>query len=193
MNITIKKERYSPLGNLILTKWGLLWEVRTPVYKARMPVKPDDYVECNGEQALVDLDAMPGFEMLVPKIPLSLLVDTVNFFRDVVIVQEGKEAIVYYTCRDNVWRLLIPDQINPAVFSVTGPDIVGSDNVGMQVHSHGRNSAYFSSIDDRSEVHGFLYGVVGNLSRPDFMTSYAFRAGHGGNYLPLKVHHVFDC
>jgi PRTRC genetic system protein A len=62
-------------------------------------------------------------------------------------------------------------------------------NTFIEIHSHGRMPAYFSSIDDRDEGGFCLYGVVGAVHLADPLM--ALRLGVYGYYLPLELRQVF--
>jgi len=55
--------------------------------------------------------------------------------------------------------------------------------VAVVVHSHGKIPTYFSKMDDASEDDGFIFGVIGNLDKPD--PTCAFRVGDRGLFFSI--------
>jgi len=84
------------------------------------------------------------------------------------------------------YRLVVPHQI------------VDRDNISyrpisdsvLEIHSHHRYRAYFSSTDDADEQRLCLYGVVGRLDSPQ--PEVALRVGAYGYSLPVPWESVFD-
>lgn len=65
-----------------------------------------------------------------------------------------------------------------------------SEVLVMDIHSHGRMPAFFSSVDNADEKGTQLYLVIGGIGTK--AESYAFRAGIAGKYAPLQLDDIFD-
>lgn len=86
------------------------------------------------------------------------------------------------------WRVTIPQQVaGPA--SVQAVHDAGADTL-IELHSHNRMKAFFSSTDDREERCGFrIYAVIGNLGgkRPEIRV----RVGIHGYFWTIPAASVF--
>lgn len=60
----------------------------------------------------------------------------------------------------------------------------------MDIHSHGRFHAFFSSVDNHDEKGVRLYMVIGNLDRHKH--TYALRAGMAGSFGTLDLSEIFS-
>jgi hypothetical protein len=184
---------FSPLGAAVLSRYGLWWEIETPVYRARLPLPWHQLEKLNGGQIQLDWMAGPLFELKAHIIPTRLLsCSAIHFARELGRCGGQVEALVWLTWDGGAWDLVVPPQ-EQAAWQVESVPVRPDDNVGLVLHSHGRAPAFFSSIDDRSEQDGFLYGVLGGLDPANFAKiSFKFRAGHAGFFLPLHIGEIFD-
>lgn len=166
----------------------VLWSYATPIYRARLPV-PNEKTEGISEITEVP-EAVPMFELLVPKIPLDLLEITCGAFRWVLETgQRQLEAAMYLCYQDENWFCKIPCQEISAC-NVSPEPISALDHVGMVIHSHGFMPAFFSSTDNNGEDDGFIFGVVGDLK--NIMPQFKFRVGDRGYFLPVRFEDLWD-
>ena len=86
----------------------------------------------------------------------------------------------------DAYRLVVPPQEG------TGSSLTYQPPQGVvaEFHSHGRDSAFFSSTDDGDEQGFRVYGVVGCLDTPE--PELTLRLGIYGHFAPLHWRHVFD-
>lgn len=163
-----------------------LWEIRRNALgtfcrhatKARIPGLPRDLEE--------------GFELSVPKIPLSLLWQAVAFFRKVYDLHKS-EAIVRVAYDRKSKRYFLdcpPQQVNAAHCGFDRTKVPGNSIIVAEIHSHGRLAAGFSSTDDSDELADRFYGIVGQVQ--DFFPQTCFRVSIGGKRLSVELEELFD-
>jgi hypothetical protein len=184
---------FSPLGAAMLSRFGLWWEIETPVYRARLPLPWRLLEKMDGGLLQVDWTAGPLFTLKAPKIPARLLAHSaVHFARELACCGGQVEALVWLTWDGQGWDMVTPPQ-DQSAWRVESRAIQPDDNVALVLHSHGHAPAFFSETDDASEQDGFLYGVLGGLdSANTSKISFTFRAGHAGCFLPLHIGEIFD-
>ena len=99
----------------------------------------------------------------------------------------GREVLLAVTFDPSIgYRLTIPPQVAGPERVVYRPPTAAV----LELHSHGRHPAMFSSTDNRDEQGLRLYGVIGSLDtdRPEV----ALRVGAYGHFLPVPWETVFD-
>lgn len=75
---------------------------------------------------------------------------------------------------------------NPSYLEAQRPDLEKHESLAVNLHSHGRHAAGFSSTDDRDDRNEVkIAGVIGSL-HTDSPTA-AFRICTGGEFIPLNV------
>jgi PRTRC genetic system protein A len=84
------------------------------------------------------------------------------------------------------YRMSIPVQAVASENIVYQP----AANVVLEIHSHHRYAARFSSTDDNDEQRLRVYGVVGRLNRE--VPEVALRVGAYGHFMPVAWETVFD-
>jgi PRTRC genetic system protein A len=163
-----------------------LWEIRRNALgvfcrhasKARIPGLPRDLEE--------------GFELSVPKIPLSLLWQAVAFFRKVYELHQS-EAIVRVAYDRKSKRYFLdcpPQQVNAAHCGFDRTKVPGDSIIVAEIHSHGKLSAAFSPTDDGDELADRFYGIVGQVL--DFFPQTCFRVSIGGKRQSVELSELFD-
>jgi PRTRC genetic system protein A len=97
----------------------------------------------------------------------------------------GQEALLVVTWDGRRYRLVAPVQIVDPCQVCYRP----LANALLEIHSHHRYAARFSSIDDADEQRLCLYGVIGRLDgdRPEV----ALRVGAYGYFMPVAWEDVF--
>lgn len=135
----------------------------------------------------------PGFQMTIPKIPMSLLLFIWDFFGSLSEKYE-LEALVHilFDTRRNKYTVRIPKQklTHVSVDSVMEEEYPEHMIHVMDIHSHNTMPAEFSPIDDEDEKPTRLYAVMGRLDKvlPDITV----RASCGGKFIPVDPADVFD-
>jgi PRTRC genetic system protein A len=135
-----------------------------------------------------------GWELTVPKVPVSLLGTAIAFFRKVYSLHHS-EAFVqfFYDTETKDYLLYCPKQVvsgasvkfeRDASFETPARILV------MEIHSHGSMSAFFSGTDDRDEKDDRFYGVVGNVT--DYFPQMKLRLSMGGHTREVDVDDIFD-
>lgn len=130
------------------------------------------------------------FEWTLPKIPISLAREVVKCFEG----DPKKEYAlqIFYDCEKKQYELYEPEQYTAAASVIFHRNWKQEREkvLVMDIHSHGRFSAFFSSTDDSDEKGIRLYMVVGNLDQS--IHSYKLRAGMAGIFGNLKLEDVFE-
>ena len=163
---------------------GQVWEFRhTQVGVFTLPVgNPGSDMTWSG-----------GFNGLVPPPPVSLLQNIVAAFR----AKPEHEALAYLVYEHSHdanpgyrYRVHWPEQDADAT-SVVGCGFVETEDsfVYMQIHSHGRLSAFWSPTDDADEVRTGLYGVVGRCDQA--VVQAQFRMSVAGRFSSLNPRSLF--
>lgn len=130
-----------------------------------------------------------SFLLSAGKIPGSILEEIIAFFKR----DPTKEAAVqvFYDVERKRYRIYYPPQKAGScsvVFS-RSPELENDCVLMMDVHSHGRMNAFFSSIDDHDEKGTRLFMVIGRL---DGAVQCRLRAGIAGSYQEVPVGDVFE-
>lgn len=107
----------------------------------------------------------------------------------------GEREVLFYLSggarsRGERWTLTIPEQVQTgSSVRPVDPGAGGSDTV-IEVHSHHRMSAFFSTQDDREEQTGFrVFAVIGGLGRK--RPQLRARVGIYGHFSEVPVGSVF--
>lgn len=139
-------------------------------------------------------DISSGFYMRLPKIPLSLLFQSITFFQSIWLLY-ATEALVMirYNKITGKYRIEVPEQTatSASVESNLVADNLDSESVHvLDIHSHHTMAAKFSEVDNRDEQPTGLYAVVGRLNDP--VPDISLRASCGGTFFPVSLSEVFD-
>lgn len=163
-----------------------LWEIRRnslgifrrQVTKATIPGLPSGLEE--------------GFELALPKVPISMLWQTVSFFRHVYGLYQSEAAVrVAWNHKTRKYFLECPPQdVSAARCNFDRSRSIENSIIVAEIHSHGQMSAGFSGTDDKDELADRFYGVVGKVL--DFFPQVSFRLAIGGNHLDIEVCDLFD-
>ena len=157
----------------ILAENGLFIRARNPLIQGIFCISP---VEIRGLHPIEErIDLVHG------KIPRHLY----DLSLSVLIASSDREQYLAITWEDE-YRLKIPwqDRNGASVKYVHLPSSV------MDIHSHGRMDAFFSTTDDRDERGLRLYMVVGRLDT--LLPEVELRLGVYGYFVPLAIEDVFD-
>lgn len=135
-----------------------------------------------------------GFIPALPKIPNSILMQLIAFFKSFITGQHELEAMayIYWSAVDNQYYVYVPKQIvSHASVDTTLPEM-DEDRfpLVMEIHSHNNMKAFFSSDDDKDERATRLYAVVGRFDKlfPDIKV----RMSVGGRFMELNPADVFE-
>ena len=130
----------------------------------------------------------------VPKIPLSLLYSTVNFFREIYKKMKSEVYVqFYYDVKEEEYILHCPDQtVSGASVNYKNDEEYQNDNfvLVLEMHSHGSMGAFFSGTDDKDEKADRFFGVVGHVSRQD--PEMKFRLCLGGKATEVSMFSIFQ-
>ena len=131
-----------------------------------------------------------GFIPALPKIPYSILVEIIAFFKS----RGETEAManIYWSVDEQRYVVHVPMQtVSKASVETTLPDI-GEEKflLVMELHSHNTMEALFSHTDNCDETATRLYTVIGRLDKifPDIVT----RISVGGKFVEIAPTLVFD-
>ena len=170
-------ERSGVAYDYVLAGDGLFLATENRHLCARVPV-----ADCR-VRGLPEIGA--AFALLRGRLPHSLWVGVVHearYYSDL-----GDEVLLAVTSYgDWSYRLERPEQDTTAASVRYRP----SADALLEIHSHHRMPAYFSTTDNRDEQGLRLYGVVGRLDteRPEV----ALRVGAYGHWLPVPWEAVFE-
>lgn len=163
-----------------------LWEVRKNALgvfrrhlaKASIPGLPSDLRE--------------GFDLAVPRIPLSLLWQAVAFFRKVYEMRQSEAAVrAVFDRKAKRYVLDCPQQeVSKAHCGFDRTKTPANGVVVLELHSHGGFGAAFSSTDDKDELADRFYGIVGQVM--SFLPQTCFRVSIGGTRLDVDISELFD-
>ncbi len=139
-----------------------------------------------------------GFEMLLPKIPSTILSQIVSFFR-AVHTKHGTEAaaLIRWSTERNEHYVEIPGGPTGTKQEISGasvrykPDPTNMDVIVMDIHSHHTMGAFFSGVDDGDEQGVQLYAVVGNIDHSQPTINIRARM-HGEDVATPTVEEIFD-
>lgn len=134
----------------------------------------------------------PHFRLKVPRLPTRLLNAALSDARRARCRNGGLKEALYHFHHDGLAqgarvRVLKPPQRATAA-SVVGAE-ANSARVILDLHSHGRLPAFWSTTDDRDEQSFRVYGVMGRL---DTVPEIRLRLGVHGYWFPLAVSLLFD-
>lgn len=164
-----------------------LWEIRTNrigVFRRRIAKAPRiPGLPCRFEE---------GFDLHVPKIPLSHLWQAVAFFRRVYALHQSESAVrfVYDLARHQYFLDCPLQEVYATHCYFDRKKSFGNAVVVLELHSHGRCGANFSITDNQDEIADRFYGIVGKVEK--FFPETCFRLSMGGNYLPVELYELFD-
>lgn len=149
----------------------------------RIEQMPYGQFDCREDGEEVD------FHLSADRIPGSLLSEIVCFFRK----NPCKEAAaqIFYDDKTGLYELYFPRQKTGACSVVFGRDMLleNEKTLVMDVHSHGRMDAFFSSVDNHDEKGTRLFLVLGQIDRK--APAWKLRAGIAGHYKELQLADVF--
>lgn len=133
-----------------------------------------------------------GFDLALPKVPVSLLWQTVSFFRHVYSLHQSEAAVrVVWNRKTRKYLLDCPSQdVSAARCNFDRHKTIENSVVVAEIHSHGQMTAGFSGTDDKDELADRFYGVVGKVL--DFFPQMTFRLAIGGNHLDVDICDLFD-
>lgn len=149
----------------------------------RIEQMPYGQFDCREDGEEVD------FHLSADRIPGKLLSEIVCFFRK----NPCKEAAaqIFYDDKTGLYELYFPKQKTGACSVVFGRDMLleSEKTLVMDVHSHGRMTAFFSSVDNHDEKGTRLFLVLGEIDRK--APAWKLRAGIAGHYKELQLADVF--
>lgn len=129
---------------------------------------------------------------LKKKVPKQILKGVISYFK----TQLPLEAIcrVIYNHVTKEYYLHIPERVEATKVSVKAlsyPPLLPSEHLVMEIHSHNKMPAFWSSVDDAAELDGMgIYGVIGHLDKKE--PSMCFRATKEGCQKALEMSELFE-
>lgn len=163
-------------------------------------------VAANGVFVHVKLDCIVRIADLapVPALPFGALRERVAFSFGVIpvtllerFVEAGRCGLpnevaggLIYSRRTKGLRLAVFDAIRacPDRIDYRMPDLASDETVAVDLHTHGRDAAFWSPTDNRDDRGIKVAGVFGHLHQAK--PSAAFRLAVNGHYVPLR--HPWD-
>jgi PRTRC genetic system protein A len=134
-----------------------------------------------------------GFELNIPKIPISFFETIVSFFKKIY-EKNSSEVFVqcFYDFDKKDFILFCPEQrVGFASIKYDRDLEFEKDKVlAFEVHSHASMSAFFSGTDDGDEKADGFFGVVGKLDKfyPEVIFSYVA----GGVRKQINIDNIFE-
>jgi len=168
--------------NIVLTKNGAV-EIRNTLL-GRVVKKCDT---CPGLEEISE-----GFEFALPKIPITLLYEVIDFFKQVYDKYKTEAmAHIYLDKTTKRYFVHIPEQevSSAALDYKRNKNLERANILVMDMHSHHTMNDFFSGTDDGDEKGDRLFAVVGNIQNNG---SISIRMGAGKNKIELAVDDVFD-
>lgn len=155
-------------------------------YEHRVEKTPFGTFECR-----VD-GTNPKFCLEAPKVPNEILNQVLSFFRKT----PTKEAAIqlFYLRETKTYEIYIPEQKSTdcTVYFERNWEKENQAVLFMDIHSHGKYPAFFSSVDNDDEKGTRLYLVIGTLDMDPISYSWRIRAGIAGAYESLKLEDIFE-
>ena len=152
----------------------------TQVAKAKVP----------GLESNLEESWMPN----VPKIPMSLLYSTVNFFKEIHKKMKSEVYVqFYYDVENEEFILHCPEQtVSAASVNYKNDKEYEGDKfiLVLEMHSHGSMGAFFSATDDKDEKADRFFGVIGHISQQD--PEMKFRLCLGGKAVEVSTFSIFQ-
>lgn len=130
------------------------------------------------------------FELAAPKIPWEVIDKTVNIFRRNPVNEYAVQ--IFFDRNTRQYEIYEPEQDTTAGSVIFRRNRMKEQEkvLVMDIHSHGRFHAFFSSVDNHDEKGVRLYMVIGNLDRHKH--TYALRAGMAGSFGTLDLSEIFS-
>lgn len=139
------------------------------------------FVKAAGDQAAAVTDALarvgekdeiaelpsastfPYFTLTIPRIPVALLHQTIEFFRKVYDKQQTEAAVLIRYNPTRGHYVEVPEQDLSGGGVKYKADPTNTDPIVIDIHSHHTMAPFFSGVDDRDEQSTQFYGVVGHI------------------------------
>lgn len=160
--------------NYILASNGLFLRASNPLLSATIQVAP---AEVRGLAPLAE-----RLTLTHGRIPFSLMEFVLHFLQG----PGPEELYLAVVWQDGAYQRVIPEQTG----TPASVQYQRARRVLLDVHTHGKMSAFFSSTDDHDEQGFQLYMVLGRLDQP--VKEVALRLGVYGYFAPLDWGEVFD-
>lgn len=135
-----------------------------------------------------------SYEAKLPKIPVSLLQQTIKFFMDVCDKKNNAEAgiQIFWNREKEEYFIAVNDQevSGASVTFERDPGLEEKELLIMDIHSHNTMDAFWSGTDDADEKETRLYGVIGKLNT--CTPTMRVRASCAGHFIDLEIGDIFD-
>jgi PRTRC genetic system protein A len=135
----------------------------------------------------------PSFKMNMPKIPIYLLRQIIEFFK-AVLDEKGKVeafAQIFWSKQRQEYYIHVPihEVSGSHITYFNDTDLHFDDILVLDIHSHNTMGAFFSSTDNKDDKEMHIVGVVGKV---DGLIEMKFRIGVLGNFHNLNISDIFD-
>lgn len=136
-----------------------------------------------------------GFQMNLPKIPYTMFLQILSFFRGVCDRFSNAEAAmqIFWDREKKEYFLYCPTQrVNGSNVNFDRNEQLESQHLlVMDIHSHNTMGAFFSGTDNNDEKETRLFGVIGKV--PSQSPEVKFRIACGGNTIEnLSMWDIFE-
>lgn len=143
---------------------------------------------------IAGLEKVPeGFTMRLPKIPITLLLTCLSFFKQVYLKHHSEALLqIFWDRKAKSYYIHCPPQeVGPAFVKFEHNTAMEKVNtLALELHSHGNMQAFFSSTDDGDEKATRLYAVAGQITEP--LPQLKIRACCGKSSIPIALDEIFD-
>lgn len=145
------------------------------------------------EQPLKGLAKIDPHLTVSPSVPEALLLEMWRLScQSCTDAEQSMELLFHLLWVEGQWQLIVPEQVQESTSCrPLHTDRDSSTNrAAIEIHSHGRMAAFFSTVDDQDESSGFrLYGVLGKVRsvHPEIM----LRVGLFGHCWHVPLTQVF--
>ncbi|MGI6657882.1 MAG: hypothetical protein ACOX4N_00465 [Dethiobacteraceae bacterium] len=129
------------------------------------------------------------FIFTLPPIPFSILLQTISFFK----AHSTHEAVVniyFDKDKEQYFAEAPPQKVSNIHFEAERPLKEPHIILVMEIHSHHKMPAKFSSIDNEEQKETILFAVVGSIDK--FFPDITVRASCAGKYIPVDPGDVFE-
>lgn len=175
----------APLYEYVFAGNGVFKRARRDVMSATIPI-------CDGRisgLAAVKTEFITNFG----RVPETMVTRILKVASEA--ARQELESLFYLSLRSGEWRLDIPRQIQTYSFVEPCEKGAGSpyERAVIEIHSHHRLPARFSSDDDKDETGFRIYGVIGSLNPArNYWPVINLRLGVYGDWWPLQAGRILE-
>jgi len=176
-----------PLGThrFVCGSAGLYIEAKNEVLSVRLPIAVSSLKLPYGDVVHTGIHLDFG---LIPRFILDLAIAKAK-----IATPNEWAGYIVWVVQENRYTLFEPDVMSASLSRISYSTAIPSGLIPvMDLHSHGRSSAFFSGTDNVSDLGGFyVAGVIGNCDLAE--QTFAARMVVNGHFLPCPALSVFFC